>query len=302
MKSHKGLLALPALSVVLLGAACGGDAGQKSTVEEKRTQAIEERSPTAVDLNGIWLQIQDPDSLGVLIRFSPDHTFAMDDGGELASKPEAVGRFQLEGRALSLTSQGSNLCADGDSWAWRASLPENGRLNLVRTEEGADPCRIPIGTEWTLVRVMPRTYIEGSKAVRAMIDAGPAEGPPPTAAELAGIWYSPEAPLVQFSPDGTFAIDNGGYLDTDPSVRGRYELKGDTITFPNVSGHACPGTSFAWQASLLGEGLLRVVTSKEAGGSCREPLGTEWTFIRVSPSSPTSSEASAEIAAAEAGD
>jgi hypothetical protein len=66
--------------------------------------------------------------------------------------------------------------------------------------------------------------------------------------------------------------------------------------------HACTSAdNWAWQARLPEDGLLHVVQSDEGGGKCREPLGTEWTFIRMSPSSPASSKASAEIAAAEAG-
>jgi hypothetical protein len=53
----------------------------------------------------------------------------------------------------------------------------------------------------------------------------PAEGDAPTPSELAGIWWldDPEllggTLLVRFSPDGTFAIDNGGLLDTNARSR-----------------------------------------------------------------------------------
>jgi hypothetical protein len=296
MRSRTSLWALLALSVALLAASCGGGAVEEPAVEES-APVVEEEALTGTDLNGIWLQVEDANSLGVLVRFSANSTFAIDDEGELATNPDSLGRFRLEEDTITFTSQGSNQCAEGDSWAWQASLPEDGRLHIVHTEEAADPCRIPLKTEWTLIRLMPRTYIEGSAAVRATTAAGPTEGPPPTESELAGIWLSPAAPLVGFSRDGTFVIDNGGYFDTDPSVQGRYNVDGDTITFPNVSGHACPGASFAWQASLPADGLLHIVHREEGEGKCREPLGTEWTFIRVSPSSPASAEASAEITA-----
>jgi hypothetical protein len=296
MKSRTGLWAPLALSVALLTAACGG---AEDEVAQDKIPPVEEKAPTVVDLNGIWLQVQDPDSLGVLVRFSANGTFASDDGGDLTSKPDALGRFDLEKNAITFTNAGSELCPEGDSWSWRVSLPQNGRLHIVHTDEAADPCRVPLNTEWTLIRVMPRPYIEGSKAIRATTAAGPAEGPSPTASELAGIWLSPEAPLVGFASDGTFVIDNKGNLDTDPAVRGTYNVDGDTITFTIGGGGACtPGDTWAWQASLPEDGLLPIVHGEEAAGNCRVPTGEEWTLIRVSPRSPASVEASAEIAAA----
>jgi len=99
-------------------------------------------------------------------------------------------------------------------------------------------------TEWTLIRVVPMPYIQGSVAIRAITYAGPAEGRPPTASELAGIWLSP-APLVGFGSDGTCVIDNHGSLDTDPAVRGTHVVDGDTITHDR-GGQACtPQDSFA---------------------------------------------------------
>jgi hypothetical protein len=301
MKSGTSLWAPLGVSIALLAGACGGAADEGPAVEETALVA-EGQAPTGVDLNGIWLQVEDTESLGVLVRFSPNSTFASDDGGELATKPDALGTFDLNQGAITFTSEGSNLCPEGDSWSWQASLPENGRLHIVHTEEAADPCRIPLKREWTLIRVMPRPYIQGSTAIRAIAAAGPAEGPPPTASELAGIWYSPEAPLVGFSPDGTFVIDNKGNLDTGPAIRGTFKVKGGLSTFTIGGGYACtPADGWAWKTTLPEDGLLHIVHTDEASGKCREPLGTEWTFIRVSPSSPVSAEASADITAGAAG-
>jgi hypothetical protein len=297
MRSRPGLWPLLALSIAPLAAACGGGAVEEKAVDDI-APVVEGKTPTGVDLNGIWLQVEDPDSLGVLVRFSPNRTFAIDDGGELAANPDALGRFGLDEDIITFTSQGSNLCTEGDSWAWQARLLDVGRLRIVHSEEGAGPCRVPAKTEWTLIRVMPVPYIEGSSAIRAITDAGPSDGPPPTASELAGIWLSPEAPLVAFGSDGSFVIDNHGNLDTNPAIRGNFEVKGGTSIFTIGGGHACtPGDSWAWKSSLLEDGMLHVVYSEEASGNCRQPLGTDWTLIRVSPSSPASAEVSAEIAA-----
>jgi hypothetical protein len=170
--------------------------------------------------------VEDPDRLGLLVRFSANGTFAIDDGGDLATSPDALGTFDLDEDVITFTTEGSNLCTEGDSWAWQASLSDDGRLHFVYTEEAADPCRVPRGREWTLIRVMPRPYIEGAAAIRAITAAGLREGRPPKASDLAGIWFSPNAPLVWFGPDAAFLIDNKGHLDTDPPIRGTYEVDG----------------------------------------------------------------------------
>lgn len=298
MRCRNGLWAPLAMSIALAASACGGTAVEEP-VAEKTLPAVEGQAPTGVDLNGIWVQVEDANSLGVLVRFSANSTFAIDDGGELATKPDALGRFDLDEDTITFTSQGSNLCTEGDSWAWQATLLEPGRLHIVHTEEAADACRTPLNTKWTLIRVMPRPYVEGSAAFRAIGDAGPAEGPPPTASQLAGIWYSPEAPLVAFGQDGRFVMDNKGNLDTTPAVRGTYTVVGDTSTFTIGGGGTCtPTDSWTWQTSLSEEGLLHIVHGEEAAGKCRVPSGSEWTLIRLSPSSPASAQASAEITAA----
>jgi hypothetical protein len=169
----------------------------------------------------------------------------------------------------------------------------------VHTEEAAGNCLVPTGTEWTLIRVMPRTYVDGSAAIRAIIDSGLADARPPTASELAGIWFSPQAPLVALDRDGTFVIDNKGDIDTGPAVRGTFNVDGDTSTFTIGGGRACvPGDSWTWQTSVSEDGLLHIVHGEEASGNCRVPTGEEWTLIRVSPSSPAIAEASAQITAA----
>jgi hypothetical protein len=286
-----------AMGLALLATACGGT--EEEVAQEKPPVAVEKKAPTVVDLNGIWLQVEDPGSLGLLVRFRPDGRFAIDNGGQLHTDPAVRGTHRVDGDTITFTIGGGHACTSGDSWAWRASLPDNGRIKIVHTEEAAGNCRVPSGTEWTLIRVMPRTYVEGSAAIRAITDAGPAEGRRPTASELAGIWFSPEAPLVALDRDGTFVIDSNGDIDTDPAVRGTFKVDGDTSTFTIGGGHACvPGDSWTWQTSVSEDGLLHIVHGEEAKGNCRVPSGTEWDLIRVSPSSPASAEASAAIIAA----
>jgi hypothetical protein len=285
------------VGVALLAAACGGT--KEEGAQEKPPVVVEEKAPTVVDLNGIWLQVEDTSELGLLVRFRPDGRFAIDNGGQLHSDPAVLGTHRVDGDTITFTIGGGHACTPGDSWAWRASLPENGRLKIAHPEEAAGNCRVPTGTEWTLIRLLPRTYVEGSAAIRAITEAGSGEGRPTTVTELAGIWFSPETPLVALNRDGTFVIDSNGDIDTDPAVRGTFEVDGDTSTFTIGGGHACVGgDTWTWQTSVSEEGLLHIVHGEEAKGNCRVPSGTEWDLIRVSPSSPASAEASAAIIAA----
>lgn len=293
-------LSIPGLTlmmvVALLATACGGTDEKPGVAVSP--QRVPTKAPTTLDLNGIWLQVEDTSELGLLAQFRPDGRFAIDNAGQLHTDPAVIGTRRVDGDTITFTIGGGHACTSGDSWAWRASLPDNGRLEIVHAEEASGNCRVPSGTEWTLIRVMPRTYVEASSAIRALADARPAEGRPPTASELAGVWFSPEAPLVALDRDGTFVIDNKGDL-ADPAVRGQFKVDGDTSTFTIGGGHACvPGDSWTWQTSLSEDGVLHIVHGKEAKGNCRVPTGEEWTLVRVSPSSPAGAEASAAITAA----
>jgi hypothetical protein len=282
-------------ATALLMAACGGGGVEDPTVDEN-APVVQGGAPSRADLAGIWLQVEDKSSLGVLVRFSPDGTFAMDDRGALATRPAARGTYKLGGDTITFTSgEGSDVCTEGDSWAWQTGLSEDGRLHVVHTDEAAGACRIPGETEWTLIRVAPRP----DAAIREIPAPASGKGPPPTANELAGVWLQNEDSglMVAFGRDRTFVVDNAGNIDTNPAVRGTYRVDGSTITFTIKGGHACAsGDSWAWTGLLPDDGLLGLVHTKEATGNCRVPKGTEWTLIRVSPTSAAIADAVAGIA------
>jgi hypothetical protein len=274
--------------VALLTGSCGGtDENPGVAVSPQRVGA---NPPSLIDLNGVWLQVQDRNRLGLLVEFRLS-SFAIDDRGEFGTNPAAQGRYGLEDDSITFTSQGSDQCPDGDTWAWQAELVEDGHIRAVHTEESEGNCAVQKGTEWTLLRVTPRPHA----AIRELAPSASAEGRVPTAEELYGIWSSLESPgmLIRLSADGSFGVDASGYVapDADASVLGDYELVGNRIRFAIGGGHAClSNDGWVWNASLLQDGLLRIVHSKEASGNCRVEKGTEWTLIRLSPSSAASEE------------
>lgn len=271
------------MAVCLALAACA-DSDKESPDADPDLPAVEGEAPTDPDLTGIWLQVEDPDSLGVLVEFSSAGTFAMDDAGDLAANPAATGTYELQKDTITFTSKGSDECDEGDKWEWRAGVPELGQLHVVHVEEGADPCVTPLGTEWTLVRLSP------SSSASADIDvAGSTKGRPPSEEEVEGVWLVPEEDslLIQLGPDGSFFLDNEGDLAVAPPVLGTYELGEDSIDFTIDGGYACTaGDGWAWTANLVDDGLLHISHTKAAqSGNCDVPVGVEWTLVRVSPSS-----------------
>ena len=103
---------------------------------------------------------------------------------------------------------------------------------------------------------------------------------PPTAERLVGTWSRiGDKLLVQFDPDGTFAIDTS--VLSAPFALGPYVLSGKTITFTSNS-RTCADT-FTWQVDLLqatdrndDELNVRVVR-----GACGAFNGEEWRFARI---------------------
>lgn len=285
-------LSLSAAAAALILTACsGGGAPGPGTGTGSPATPPATRTLRPLDLVGVWMQVEDPERLGWLVRFTSGTRFAMDDGGQLLTAPDARGTYDLDDGVMTFSNQGAARCGEGDRWSWRATLVEGGRLQVVHLDEATGPCRIPTQTRWTLVRVSPGQP-PGHEFVTA---SAPDDGPPPSASDLAGVWLEVQQPggglVIVLGPDGSFVIDDGGYLDTDPtlsteapSVVGRYRLRGDRLTFTTTGGHACDGgTAFAWRVSEPEDGLLHVEHVKEGLQNCRVPKGTVWTLLRASP-------------------
>ena len=107
---------------------------------------------------------------------------------------------------------------------------------------------------------------------------------PPTAEGLAGIWHTDgKQILVRFSPDGTYALDDRGNLDTDPRDTGTYEIEGSTVTFSSSGdGSFCgAGSQAVWQD--VGFTHVDRLEGTVAADDCFvDSVGVEFTMILVS--------------------
>jgi hypothetical protein len=124
------------------------------------------------------------------------------------------------------------------------------------------------------------------------------EQPPLSVETLAGIWSlagsrdstgaiegDARGLLLMFGTDGTFAFDRRGNIDTSPDAAETYELDGDVVVTHRERGGCAEAIDFTVEMPEEGR-LLTVVTDTGSGKGCVIPVGTESTWLRVSPYSP----------------
>jgi hypothetical protein len=126
----------------------------------------------------------------------------------------------------------------------------------------------------------------------------PIEGQPPTADSIRGIWRHDTQPsrMIRFGPDQAFAVDTHGSIDSSPALVGTYALDGSDIavTVSQVGGACDVGDSWTWQAGVPEDGRLQLVFTDTGRGQCAYPIGTEWSFIRLSPESSAGADITAD--------
>lgn len=274
---------------LVVPAACGGEVDPPSepmgtpTGPASPSVPVEGQSPTTDNIRGIWQHATQPTRM---IRFGPDQAFAVDTHGSIDSSPALVATYELDGQDIVVTvTQVGAPCDVGDTWTWRAGVPEDGRLQLVFTETGRGQCAIPIGTEWLFIRLSPRS------SAGADITADPVGGFAPLPANsdealevLDGLWLLESGGhLLRLRPYGTYAIDDVGLLGSDPYDAGAIEVEGTTLIL--VSG---AGSNRCAEGDRL---VLRSVRIDEIGRSfrgtviqddCSHATGTRPTWIRLS--------------------
>lgn len=287
--STKGIGRILVALMLVVPAACGAEASPPSTPQGTATESaspavpVEGQAPTADNIRGIWQHATQPSRM---IRFGPGQAFAVDTHGAIDESPALRGTYEVDGRDIVVTVTGVGACAAGDTWTWRAGLPGQGRLQLVFTETGMGNCAIPIGTEWSLIRLSPRTSPGAELTADPVGGFSPLPANPEAAlAVLDGLWLLERGGhLLRLRSYGTYAIDDMGLLGTDPYDAGTIEVASTTLTLVSVAG-----------SNRCDEGdrlVLRNVGVDETGSTlraivgddeCSHALGARPTWIRLSP-------------------
>ncbi|HSJ51356.1 MAG TPA: hypothetical protein VLA90_08740 [Actinomycetota bacterium] len=211
------------------------------------------------ELEGIWSS-----GFSIVARFSADGTYAIDDRGNLGSGPAALGTYEVAGDTIRFTNEDGTVCPVGDEFAWRVDMIEGGRLQAVFTDGG---CSEPVGSIYNLTRVSPRSP---AGAGLARPEPGRDGDRPELAFDLAGIWLRQgTGELLRFGVDGSYRIDDGGSLDTDPDDVGRFAIDDrGTITFTSgaESRQCTEGDRTIWSNVRIAGTALRAEVREEACG------------------------------------
>lgn len=274
---------------LVVPAACGGEVDPPSepmgtpTGPASPSVPVEGQPPTPDNIRGIWQHATQPTRM---IRFGPDQAFAVDTHGSIDSSPALAGTYELDGRDIVVTvTQVGAPCDVGDTWTWRAGVPEDGRLQLVFTETGRGQCAIPIGTEWLFIRLSPRS------SASADITADPVGGFAPLPANsdealevLDGLWFLESGGhLLRLRPYGTYAIDDMGLLGSDPYDAGAIEVAGTTLTLVSgVGSNRCAGGDRLVLRSVRIDEIGRSMRGTVVQDDCSHATATRPTWIRLS--------------------
>jgi hypothetical protein len=301
VKVSLAAVAATALAAPLAGCG-GGDEPPNGEAEEvaspeERTAAGE--TPIRSELVGIWL-VDEIDFEGrLLVSFNRNGTFAIDDRGLLDTTPAAAGNYRLDGKLIMFESSGSDICTEGDTWAFEAGVPDEGRLTTVVREDAADECSLGVGTEWRWIRVSPSSppgnELRGERGEDAV--------PPEDEETLAGIWLlEGSGVLLRIGEDRSYALDDAGRLGVQPLDVGSFRLDRQgalTFTSGRRSEACAEGDRWVWERVQItvapakrpdpdaGEGGLAVggdwtLDADVAEDECGHAAGDDARWLRIS--------------------
>ena len=242
---------------------------------------VQGAAPTLETLSGIWLFDGGPDAgeTGMLMRFDPDGTFAIDAYGSLDSAPATRGTFGIDGDQVHFEVAPSARCPTGETFTLRVGVSADGRLDSVMTEPG---CGVARGTEWSWTRVSPASAL--GTEIRAPAPSGDA-APPVDVRSLEGIWLlEGTGQLLRISFSGAYAIDDTGTLGTDPYDEGTIEVRGAKVVLISGPGsRACQaGATWEWATVVVepfGSAMRGVMRTDECGHGVED---TKLTWVRIS--------------------
>ena len=274
---------------VLLVACGGGGTSPPSTTSADATSEpapptveVEGDPPTAESIRGIWRHEDQPSRM---IRFGPGDAFAVDTHGSIDSSPAVVGTFEIQGSDVVVTVKGVGACDAGDTWTWRAGVPVDGRLNLVFAQTGHGGCAIPVGTEWSFIRLSPASEAGAGITVDQVGELAPLPEDPDEALEaLDGLWLlEGTGQLLRLRSYGTYAIDDDGVLGAEAYDSGNVELDGSTLTLVSAVGsdRCSEGDRLVLEDVRIDE-IGRSLHGTVVEDACSHGLGAEPVWIRLS--------------------
>ena len=98
--------------------------------------------------------------------------------------------------------------------------------------------------------------------------------------KLVGDWSQDDGRhIIRLNSDGTFAVDNGDQLESNPDDVGTYLFDGEILTFTSgeESRFCRPGDLWIWELDFVDDDRINgVVTVDE----CSSFEGREWTWTR----------------------
>lgn len=237
-------------------------------------------APTAGSVDGIWLFDggPDPGEPGMLMRLTPDGTFAIDAYGSLDVSPATQGTFVIEGDHVDFEVGPSARCPNGETFTLVMGVSDIGRLDSVMTEPG---CGVAEGTRWTWTRVSPAS--EAGTEIVAAAPSGDATAPEDVVS-LQGIWLlEGTGQLLRITFSGSYSMDAQGSLGVDPSDEGFIEVQGrKVVLLSGPASRTCAAAArWVWgevEVEPFGTRMRAVSRSDACGRADAEEL----TWIRIS--------------------
>lgn len=287
MAINRGMTRFLVALTLVVPAACGGGGDSPSetmgpTEPASPTVPMEGQPPTVDNIRGIWQHATQPTRM---IRFGPDHAFAVDTHGSIDSSPALIGAYELEGRDIVVpVTRVGGPCDVGDTWTWQTAVPEDGRLQLIFTETGRGQCAIPIGTEWSFIRLSPRSSAGADLMSDPVGGFGPLPANPDEALGLLdGLWLLERGGhLLRLRPEGTYAIDDMGLLGTDPYDAGAIEVAGTTLTLVSGAGsNRCAEGDRLVLRSVRIDQIGRSLRGTVVDDDCSHGIGARPTWIAL---------------------
>jgi hypothetical protein len=169
-------------------------------------------------------------------------------------------------------------------------MPDEGRLVTTFTETVDGNCDIGAGSKWTWIRVSPNSPA-GAAMTAPDIPAG--DEISVASCRLTGIWLlEGSGQRIRFSSDGTYAVDDGGLLGSDPDDTGSYEVVDGTVTLTSAGSASCTvGDVQVWEGATVAQLRLHenlpvyssLLRSGAAEPGCSIYPSSELTWLRLSP-------------------